>query len=78
MCSKVRMEAIWLTVCRTPDLTQKSCIGKSVNGVTLRLVNAAGEDVRCVETGEIQVKGDMVMQSYWNNPEGTRKAFIKG
>ncbi|HAT1882176.1 TPA: class I adenylate-forming enzyme family protein [Legionella pneumophila] len=71
-------EAIWLTVCRTPDLTQKSCIGKPVEGVTLRLVNAAGEDVRCGETGEIEVKGDMVMHSYWNNPEETRKAFIKG
>ncbi|HEM6754031.1 TPA: acyl--CoA ligase [Legionella pneumophila] len=71
-------EAIWLTVCRTPDLTQKSCIGKPVEGVTLRLINATGEDVSCGETGEILVKGDMVMHSYWNNPEETRKAFIKG
>lgn len=71
-------EAIWLTVCRTPDLTQKSCIGKPVPGVTLRLVNANGGEVPCGETGEIQVKGDMVMHSYWNNPEETREAFIKG
>lgn len=70
-------EAIWLTICRNPDLTQKSCIGKPVAGVTLRLVNSTGEEVRCGDVGEIQVKGDMVMHSYWNNPKATSEAFME-
>ncbi|KTD20204.1 acyl CoA synthetase, long chain fatty acid:CoA ligase [Legionella lansingensis] len=71
-------EAIWLTICRNPDLIPKACIGKPIAGVKLRLVNSTGEEVRCGEMGEIQVKGDMVMHSYWDNPKATRQAFAKG
>lgn len=71
-------EAIWLTICRNPDLTSKACIGKPISGVKLRLVNSIGREVSCGETGEIQVKGKMVIDNYWNNPKATREAFLDG
>lgn len=46
-------ETIWLTICRTPDLIKKSCIGKLLESVILSLVNATGEKIHCGEIGEI-------------------------
>jgi long-chain acyl-CoA synthetase len=34
-----------------------------------------GVDLRITEDGEIQVKGDLVMQGYWNNPAASQAAM---
>ncbi len=61
--------------CRTrPDATGRPALLSEV-----RIVDDAGRPVRAPETpGEIQVRGDHVMQGYWNNPEATREALKDG
>jgi fatty-acyl-CoA synthase len=49
-------------------------------GVRVRVVNEAGEDVPQDEQtmGEIVVRGNQVMHSYWKDPEGTGAAIVNG
>jgi long-chain acyl-CoA synthetase len=50
-------------------------IGVAIDGVQLRLVDDAGNEVPTGEVGELQVKGPNVMKGYWKNPEATKKAI---
>lgn len=47
-------------------------VGAPVDGVDVRLVDAAGEDVLVGDPGEIWVQGPNVFQGYWNDAEATR------
>jgi long-chain acyl-CoA synthetase len=69
-------EAIWLTIAREPNVQQRGFMGKPVEHVQLRLVDADGHDVSTSEIGEIWVKGPMVTPGYWNRPE-INKAILK-
>jgi fatty-acyl-CoA synthase len=55
----------------------KNCQGFAVLDVDLRVVNENGDDVpRDDESmGEIVVRGNQVMDRYWNKPEQTERAF---
>ena len=57
--------------------TVKTRQGHAMLGTEVRVVDEDGEDVpRDDETiGEIVVRGNQVMDRYWNKPERTRKAF---
>lgn len=46
-------------------------------GVSLRVVNASGQDVPSGEEGELWVKGDNVMGRYFKNPDATRDAVTE-
>jgi long-chain acyl-CoA synthetase len=50
-------------------------IGVAIDGVQLRLVDDAGNEVPTGEVGELQVKGPNVMKGYWKNPEATKRAI---
>jgi len=50
-------------------------IGKSIPGVTLKLVNKQGRQVGCEEIGEIVAYGDNVMVGYWKDVEETKKVL---
>jgi long-chain acyl-CoA synthetase len=50
-------------------------IGVAIDGVQLRIVDDAGEEVPTGEVGELQVKGPNVMKGYWKNPEATKAAI---
>lgn len=52
--------------------------GPESYGVHVRLVEDDGLDVGAGKTGEIAVKGDNVMQGYWNMPEQTSQALNHG
>ena len=43
-------------------------VGKALNGV----------EVKIAEDGEILVRGEGVMQGYWGDEEGTRRAIVEG
>lgn len=62
-------EAIWLTVERDPGPGGDGCIGRPVGGAQLRTDE---------ETGELLVRGPMVMSHYWDEEELTRRSFTDG
>jgi long-chain acyl-CoA synthetase len=49
-----------------------------VPGGTVRVVDEAGCDVSPGATGEIWIKGAMVVPGYWNRPEATAGEFTDG
>jgi long-chain acyl-CoA synthetase len=59
-------------------LTRTSSIGTGMRNVELWIQDANGRRLGCGETGELMVHGPTVMQGYWNNPEGTSQALVRG
>jgi len=53
-------------------------VGRPLPGVTVRLVDDNGLEVRPGEPGEIEVRGPQVFKEYWNRPEETNAAFRNG
>jgi acyl-CoA synthetase (AMP-forming)/AMP-acid ligase II len=53
-------------------------IGRGIPGVSLRVVNDAGEDVRPGEIGEIVARGANVTRGYWRAPQETAPSFREG
>ncbi|GAY12394.1 class I adenylate-forming enzyme family protein [Pseudonocardia sp. N23] len=62
-------EAIWLTIQRAPRTDRDGCIGVPVGGARLR-TDAA--------TGEILVRGPMLMTGYWDDEVLTRDSLTDG
>lgn len=50
-------------------------VGIAIPGVTLRVLDAAGQPVAPGIEGELVAQGDNVMLGYWNDPEATAKAL---
>ena len=50
-------------------------VGKVLNGITVRLVDYAGDDVLQGDAGEIWVKGPNVFQGYLDDPEQTARVL---
>ena len=53
-------------------------IGTPIEGVQMRIVDAAGLDVPRGEVGEIAVRGHNIMKGYWKRAEATREAIPDG
>ena len=62
-------EAIWLTINREPRLERDGCIGVPVSGVEVRTDD---------ETGELLVRGPMVMDHYWEDETLTAATLTDG
>lgn len=60
------------------DLAALATTGGPRIGLQIRIVDEAGHDLAQGQAGEIIVRGDSVMQGYWNNPEATAKALRDG
>ncbi|RHW23907.1 long-chain fatty acid--CoA ligase [Nocardioides immobilis] len=60
-----------------PERAKPGSIGLPIDGVEMRVVDEAGDDVAAGEVGEIVIRGHNVMRGYWNRPEATAEA-IKG
>src|SRR6202008_5039517 len=50
-------------------------IGTPIQGVEMRVVDMAGNEVPQGEPGEIQIRGHNIMKGYWNLPEATAAAI---
>jgi long-chain acyl-CoA synthetase len=62
-----------------PDKVRKpGSVGTPIEGVEMRLVDAAGDDVADGEVGEIAIRGHNVMKGYWGKPEETATAIPDG
>ncbi len=53
-------------------------IGRGMSGVTLRVLNEVGGDVKPGEVGEVVAQGGNVTMGYWNAPEETATIFRDG
>jgi acyl-CoA synthetase (AMP-forming)/AMP-acid ligase II len=53
-------------------------VGTVERGMEVRLVDEQGNEVAPGEPGQIQVRGDTVVDGYFNDPELTRAYFIDG
>ena len=61
-------EAIWLTVDRRPRFDREGCIGTPVGGA----------EVRTDDTGELLVRGPMLMAGYWEDRKLSQESFTDG
>lgn len=50
--------------------------GKPIEGVELRVVDAAGRDCAEGEVGEVWIRTAQNMKGYWANPKATGEAFV--
>lgn len=71
-------EAIWLTIAPRPELRRRGFLGRPVENVELRIVDAEGRDVAAGEVGELWVRGPMVTPGYWRRPEADREVLGAG
>jgi long-chain acyl-CoA synthetase len=59
-----------------PDDERKpGSIGTPIEGVEMRVVDDAGEDVREGDPGEVVIRGHNVMKGYWKRPEASADAI---
>jgi long-chain acyl-CoA synthetase len=62
-----------------PDQVRKpGSIGTPIQGVEMRLVEGAGDDVPPGEVGEIAIRGHNIMKGYWRRDDATREAIPDG
>lgn len=61
-------EASPIVSCNRPDKVKMASVGPPLKGVTVKIA----------EDGEILVAGELVMQGYWKDPEGTARAVKDG
>lgn len=61
-----------------PDSGRLASCGQAVFNADIRIVDKKSRTLPDGEVGEIAVKGPMVMQGYWNNPQATADAIRDG
>ncbi|ROL73865.1 class I adenylate-forming enzyme family protein [Pseudomonas vranovensis] len=53
-------------------------VGRAHACVEVRVVDAQGQPLAAGEPGQIVVRGPVVMQGYWDNPQATQEALVNG
>lgn len=57
-------------------LNKEGSIGKGAFDVDLKIVDESGQEVGPGEIGVLYARSAAVFDGYWNNPEGTKEAFL--
>jgi long-chain acyl-CoA synthetase len=60
------------------DSAKPSSIGRPAPNVEIRVGDEHGRSLPPTQVGELLVRGGMVMQGYWQQPELTRTTFLDG
>jgi acyl-CoA synthetase (AMP-forming)/AMP-acid ligase II len=58
--------------------THADSVGRVVPCGEIVVMDESGREVPCGQSGEIWIKGPMVVPGYWNNPAATAAAFVGG
>ena len=67
------------TVISGPDAQERpDSVGPPVPVVDLAIVDPDGNEVPQGQTGEVLIKGPIIMPGYWNKPEATAETVIDG
>ncbi|WP_317057632.1 class I adenylate-forming enzyme family protein [Roseovarius rhodophyticola] len=53
-------------------------VGQAQSGVSLRITNGSGAILKSGQIGEVEVRGDLVMPGYWQNPKATAETLRDG
>ncbi len=78
------LQAFGMTECegylsnRPSGPNRNGTVGIPAEGITLRLIDAEGNDVATGTEGEILIQGDSVMKGYWEDSENTHKTLRDG
>ena len=62
--------------CNSPTANKKGSVGQALSCCTVKIFDENMNEVPIGETGEICVKGDNVMQGYYNRPNDTAEAIV--
>ncbi len=57
---------------------RRGSIGRGIPGVSLRVLDNAGEPVAPGTVGEVFAQGDNITKGYWADPAGTAAKFVSG
>jgi long-chain acyl-CoA synthetase len=60
------------------DIRRLASVGRPGVGIRLRVVDDQGRDVAQGQSGEIVLRGETMMQGYWNDPQATAEALRDG
>jgi acyl-coenzyme A synthetase/AMP-(fatty) acid ligase len=71
-------EVGFLYIANRPGRARRGSVGEPVDGVEIEIVDDAAELVPVGQIGRLRVRGPMVVQGYWNDPERTAHAFRDG
>lgn len=55
-----------------------SSVGKAVKVAEIKVMNQSGEECKPGESGELYIKGPMVIKEYWDNVPANRSSFSEG
>ena len=58
--------------------SRRLSVGRPVPGAEICVMNDAGQEVPPGETGELWIRGAMVVPGYWRNPEADAREFTAG
>lgn len=53
-------------------------VGKPVAGIELKIIGDKGQHLFVGEKGELHIKGNQIMQGYWQNPSATNEVLQNG
>jgi len=57
-------------------MNKEGSIGKGIFDIDLQIFDQSGKEVGPGEIGVLYARGAAVFDGYWNNPEGTKEAFL--
>jgi long-chain acyl-CoA synthetase len=72
------MTEIGPAICNPADAIHSGSLGKAVQGVEIRVVDAEGEDASEGQVGELAVRSPARFAGYWDGPAATREAVRDG
>jgi long-chain acyl-CoA synthetase len=72
------MTEIGAAICNPADAIRSGSLGKAIQGVEIRVVDAEGEDASEGQIGEVAVRSPARFAGYWDGPAATREAVRDG